>query len=227
VLRKIRTLFNHSIRTHELSEENRLLYELFLGHGFNPSVQGSWLRPDDTGPAVRATWQAQENSGILVIELKLFDGRNIYEVFVGTGDDPMKSALYSFIQGVLHVMLAAFWNLIESDHVLLEEWRISDQVFTAFVGNVSTKITDENDKPQLPTSFFLGVENAIKELPLPKSLAWFRFYSGHLADCPTHEALENNESWPKGIQMMHQIDWPRTTTFYSFRLFLILRRKDA
>jgi hypothetical protein len=227
VLRKIRTLFNHSIRTDELSEENRILYELFSGHGFDPTIQGSWLRPDESGPAVRATWEAKEKSGLLVVELKLFDGRTIYELFVGTGDDSMKSAFYSFIQGVFHVFLAAFWGRIESDHVLLEEWRIVDKVFIAFVGNISTKIADDNDKPQLPTAFFLGVENAIKASTISESLAWFRFYSGHFTDSPTHEALQNNENWQTGIQMMHDVDWPQTSTFYSFRLFLILRLKEA
>jgi hypothetical protein len=55
-------------------------------------------------------------------------------------------------------------------------------------------------------------------------LCWIRFYYGHLSD-PTRitEVLLNNEPWPEVAEAMEAVAWPQSESFYSVRLFLILR----
>ena len=202
------------------------MLELMSAHGLDCELHDEWVVPNGVLPAIRATWFPQENNGLLSVDALLGDNRLINECFagLGSGEDAVADAINNFVVNSLHVLLAALWDKKEDEQVTVEEWKIGNESYSAFIGGFGTRGSNENEI-QIPDNLFEVIEGVVKSERPSEAISWFRFYFGNVSGEQTFEALNNNEIWDEGLKALESVAWPQSDGFYSVRNFMILKRK--
>lgn len=200
------------------------LEKLFSAHGISYQVSNEWIVPNERLPAIRATWFPRKESGVFEVEVLLEDGRLVNECFsgIGCGEEGILNGLESFCINSFHVFLSAFWGLHEPEQVTIEEWKINDKLYKAYIGNFGTR-TSSGLAPQMPDHLFSSIEQTILGEILDHDIAWFRVFFANLSGAKTYEALKENELWEKGVETLKSIHWSDAEGYYSFRNFMILK----
>lgn len=203
------------------------LTELFNGHGIDCDRHDEWVTPNGKLPALRGFWTPHEHSGRLDIEVRVEPGQTIVESFAGMAANApqthLDDALVNFVVNSFHVLLSALWHDHDPEQIVTETWEVGNTPFTAFIGNIGTRGTVGGVAPPLPAAFLPTLERAIRSERLSAQLHWFRFYFGMVRNEPIFEALRDNEPWEAGIDALKSVDWGAYESFYSARLFLMLR----
>ena len=200
------------------------LTELFKRHGLEQSLHDGWVLPNAELPAIRGTWHPGETHGQLDVQVLVRDGVVIEECFggIGAGDVGLSDGLQNFTINSFHVLLSSLWSCHDSEQVEIEEWTIAGQRFSAFIGNVGTR-SSTGAPPSIPVDLMPLLEAAIRSERLEHDLHWFRVYVGHVNGEFTFEALKDNKPWLEGASMLASCGWVPCETFYSARLFMVLR----
>ena len=198
--------------------------DLFSGHEVPFHIKDEWVVPNGQLPAIRATWFPREGSGLLEVETLLSDERIINECFAGVGEgkNGVLDALQNFCVNTFHVLLAAFWDVIEPDQVMIEEWDIKDKSYTAYIGNLGTRDSD-GVEARIPDGLFDAVKKAVIDTPLNCDTSWYRVFFCNVYGEQTFEALKNNEVWEAGLSSLKSLHWVSVDGYYSVRNFLIVR----
>lgn len=201
------------------------LARLFEAHGLACGRHDEWVTPKGELPAMRAFWFPRETDGVLDIQVFVRQGSTIVESFAGLGqrEDGVRSAVENFAGSSLHVMLSALWDHDDPARVTTERWNIASEPFTAVIGNLGMRGTDQVDAPAPPAGLFNALHQAICRESLPPELHWFRFYIGNARGDLTFESLRDNEPWPPGVDALKSLAWAPTDDSYGARLFLILK----
>jgi Family of unknown function (DUF6348) len=201
------------------------LAKLLEAHGIACGRHDEWVTPNWQLPALRGHWHPQAHSGRLDIQVLVKPGLTIEESFAGIGplDESFGSAMQNFSTGSLHVLLSALWDHDDLAQVNIEQWDIAGQPFTAVVGHLGMRGTDEVDAPEPPAGLFNALHQAICREALTPEFHWFRFYFGNVKGDLLFESLRDNEPWPAGIDALKSLAWPPTDAFYGARLFLVLK----
>jgi hypothetical protein len=206
-----------------------VIERLLQSHGLTTATYKEWILASTELPAFRASLAqtGRPETTRLVVELRVGAGQTIIESFAGVGQDAAsaaRDALENFCNGALHVFLAAFWNHIEPDQVLLEHWPINGATWSAHIGNYVCRATKGEDVP-VPADAFPVIEALIRELPLTGDLHWVRTFYCHITDEQRiAEALLDNAVWRELQDALLHLPWPPTATYYSARNFLILKK---
>lgn len=202
----------------------RWLVELFQRHGLAPIVHEDWLLPTGELPGIRGTWHPGATHGRLDMQVLVHDGVLIEECFagMGTGDLGLADGLQNFTINAFHVLLSALWCHHDPDQVVIETWTVDGRTYNAYIGNVGTR-SSTGVTPSVPANLMPVLQTAIAAEPLARDLHWFRFYVGNVKNEFTLEALLDNEPWPSGLEALASCGWAPCDSFYSARLFMILR----
>lgn len=200
------------------------LAKLFEGHGLSCVVENDWVVPNAELPALRALWYPGQSNGRLDVQALVSDGVVIEECFAGVGqaETGLNDALANFTVNSFHVLLAALWGRNDPSQVTTEEWEVSGQRYTAYVGNFGTR-SSEGVTPHIPSNLFAAIEETIKCEPLNEGVHWFRVFFCNVAGDYTFEALKNNEVWDAGVRCLKASSWEKSSGYYSIRLFVVLR----
>ena len=200
------------------------LSELMKAHGVQFHIENEWIVPYGKLPAIRAIWYPREHSGVLEIEVLLEDERIIYECFAGFGAERegINSAIQNFCVNSLHVLLAAFWELNDSEQVTTEEWEINGKSYIAYIGGFGTR-SNRGITPEIPENLFEVIEKTIKNELIDHKISWFRCFFCNLSGEYTFEALRDNEIWEHGLNALKSLQWKAADGYYSVRNFLVLK----
>jgi hypothetical protein len=198
---------------------NHRLKEILEAHGLPCTEHQDWLVPNNTLPLIMMTWYPRPDgqSGVLQIDIYI-------ECFAGfgTGDEGVKNGIENFCRNSLHVILAALWGINDQHQVDIEQWKIGNNSYTAYIGPFGTRATD-GKHPGIPEDAFRYIEYAIKNSLDEKPANWFRTYFGNINNHERiFEALQNNNHWPVGDEMMRKINWIDDNNFYSVRNFVVV-----
>jgi Family of unknown function (DUF6348) len=206
---------------------------LLAGHGVQTTRRGEWLVPvQPAGAAIGAclvpgTPTAHGASVRLEVEVVVSEQHSVLECFAGVGgslEEAESSALDNFCRGSLHVLLAAFYGRPDLDQITQEGWSLSGVPYDAIVGNYVTRSFQGLGTP-IPDQVFPTLEDMIRALPGDRALYWVRmFYCNLDANERVTEVLLNNEDWEAARSAIAALPWQARDTFYSARLFLVLRR---
>lgn len=208
------------------------LEALLKGHGLAAAPYEDWVVVDGRLPGIRATVadpRRQEGRVLLRldVEVALSADEVILESFVGLGEDEsaaLGNALQNFCVNSFHVFLAAFWNHVETDQVLVEDWQVGGQAWRAVIGNFGCQSAG-GAPVQVPDAVFPTLESHIKALPLAGACHWMRSFHCNIDGEETcTEVLLDNAPWPEAQAAVAALDWPRTDGYYSARNFLVLQR---
>lgn len=199
------------------------LSALMISHDVPFHIEEDWIVPFGQLPAIRAIWYPREHSGVLEVEVLLAQNQVITECFAGfgTGNDAISDAIQNFCVNSLHVLLAAFWHQVDENQVLIENWVVNQQHFTAYIGNLGHR-SNLPIEPNIPECLFPEVQKTIEADSLTKNTHWFRVFFANVSGEFTFEALHNNDVWEKGLKALRLIDFEKNDGYYSLRLFLIL-----
>jgi hypothetical protein len=200
------------------------LTELFKGHGFEPSFHDGWVLPNGELPAIRGIWHSGETHGRLDIQVLVREGMVVEECFggIGAGDFGLSDGLQNFTINSFHVLLSSLWSSHDPAQVEIEDWTVTGRRFSVFIGNVGTRSIN-GSTPSIPAELMPHLEAAVRSEQLERDLHWFRVYVGHVKGAFTFEALKDNEPWSEGVSALSSCGWARHDTFYSARLFIVLR----
>lgn len=200
------------------------LLNLFAGHDIECTTYDGWVVPDGEFPAIQAKWFPRESSGVLEIRIFVREDVIIEECFagIGSGDVGLQDGLKNFTINSFHVLLAALWKQTDATQVSTEEWNIGEKRYTAYIGNFGTR-GSEGVTLEIPSDLFAKIEKLIKGAPLSEDIHWFRFFFCNVAEEHTIEALKDNEIWDTGLRCLDDVQWAKSSGYYSVRLFIILR----
>jgi Family of unknown function (DUF6348) len=209
---------------------------LFAAHGVPTTLRGEYLVPSSApGPAIRAAFTPVESrpngaSARLDVEFTVSDRYVPVESFAGLGtsaEDAAKSALDNFCRSSLHVALAALYGQVDLDQVAIERWQLSGSQYEAILGNYLNK-SFGGVEVRVPEQVFPCLEALIRALPGDEALYWVRmFYCNINANDRVTEVLLNNEEWPEAQTEIAGLPWTPSASYYSIRLFLMLKRVPA
>lgn len=203
---------------------------LLQSHGLQTAIDKEWIAGSTALPAIRASLALTGRPDTTRLDVELRVGaaeQTIIESFAGVGQDEetaANDAVENFCQSGLHVFLAAFWDHIDQDQVLIESWHINGATWSAYIGNYVCRGVGAEATP-VPSEAFPLTEALIKKLPLTGDLHWVRtFYCNLTAQEKVAEALLDNDTWTELQEALLHLKWPPRDNFYTARNFLILRR---
>jgi len=158
------------------------------------------------------------------MQVRVRDGVVIEECIagIGAGDVGLSDGLQNFTINSFHVLQSSLWSCHDPDQVEIEEWTVAGRHFSAFIGNIGTRSSNDV-RPSIPADLMALLEAAIRSEPLEHDLHWFRVYAGHVNGEFTFEALKDNEPWQNGANALSSCGWTPRDGFYSARLFIVLR----
>lgn len=206
--------------------------ELFEAHGIGAARRDDWVFPT-VGCPLRAhmTPGDSRSNGVSVrldIELAISSRESVLESFAGLGSTPAEAeddAFDNFCRSSFHVLAAAFYGHSEPDQVTSEVWQLSGIEYDAIIGNYTLRSFGGDGTP-LPEDLFPRLEAMIRGLPSTAPLYWIRaFYCNLNQTKNVSEVLLNNEQWPAAESMVASLGWERRDSYYSARLFLVLRQR--
>lgn len=197
---------------------------LMAAHEVPFHVEDEWVVPSSKLPAIRATWYPREGSGLLEVDALLEDQRIIKECFagIGSGREGINDALQNFCTNSFHVLLASLWGLKDPDQVLTEKWSVEGKEYTAYIGNFGTR-GSVKARAEIPDGLFDVIKEAIKGESLMDKVSWFRLFFCDVSGEQTFEALKNNEVWESGMLALNSLPWIKKNSYYSVRIFLVLK----
>ena len=208
----------------ELDAATEQLAHMLAEKGIRAELENGWLVSREPQVSIRASWQAAEILGRLMIEVSPSSGKRISETFVGigSGEKALSDAMQSFRQSTFEVLLAAFWQVYSHATVNVEKWPINSKEYIAYVGNFGTRCT-EGATVEIPGQLLPAIEFVVRSEALVDDVYWFRHFYCDLCGDRTFESLMNNEPWERGENVLTNSRWPTTETYYSIRHFLVLR----
>ena len=211
-----------------------LVEELLAAHGIRTGRYRGWL-VDVEGrllPPVCAQLTTENPRDGMVtarldVEVIASDHHRIGESFAGMGGDAREaavSAVENFARSSLHVLLAALWEMPDEEQVTTDAWTLDGGVYRVTLGNYT--IRSFGGAPvAVPDELIGQLHSLVTSLPAAEELYWVRaFYCSLHGSRETVEVLLNNESWPAAENALAALPWERRPTYYSVRLFLVLRR---
>lgn len=166
-------------------------------------------------------------SARLDVELTVSSKESLLESFAGLGSTPAeaeKDAFDNFCRSSFHVIAAAFYDHSEPDQVTSELWQLAGSEYEATIGNFTLRSFQGGGTP-IPEDLFPRLEAMIRALPASVPLYWIRaFYCNLDREEHVSEVLLNNDRWPAAESMVASLEWEPRDSYYSARLFLVLRR---
>jgi len=205
-------------------EMTKKLATIFSAHGISCGTENEWIVPNHNLPAIRAVWHPGEENGRLDVHVLVEKGVLIEECFAGIGKDQiaLNDAIRNFMVNSLHVLLAAFWGVNDTDQVVTEHWHVGKKHFTAYIGNIGTRAS-AGVSPFVPDELVSVIQSAAESEPLPDGVHWVRVFFCNIAGQQTYEVLLDNEPWAAGLSAVKAIQWQHSDGYYSARNFIVLR----
>ena len=159
------------------------------------------------------------------------EGQKIIECFGDWGpnlETALNNNFYNFSSGVLHPLLAAFGcvDLEILEQITCEEWKIEDDVWMAFIGNLIPKTNSANSGIAPPEYFFNAIQSSIRSQALNNKLHWFRgYYLQSKDEIAANEFIMDNEDITSATPAFSSIPIIPGIEFFSCRNFIILKKK--
>ena len=203
------------------------LQQLFQEHHISYVIEDDWLIPyADFArfPAIRTLWFPYEVNGCLQVEVFHHNQTLIIECFagIGYGNDAIHDAMQNFCLNSFHVFGVAFWDLQHDNQVQIDQWKIAENNYTVYIGQMGTRLIDLPELPVLPDGWFEILKNEILKQINFENMAWFRVFIGNNQERLTIEILKNNEVWEEAQDMMKDLAWVQCKGYYSIRCFILL-----
>lgn len=134
----------------------------------------------------------------------------------------MSNALEDFAANSFHVFLSAY-VVDDDERTDREEWIVAGKPRTVHIGTMGTK----GQFPATgvgPAFWFPTLQELIESVDLPDGTHWVRlFFAQYETQTATCELLLDNSVWDVGQDRMAALSWPKSTDYYSVRVFLILQ----
>jgi len=214
---------------------NTNLAELFISHEIAITQDEEFIYPDLPIPIkLKARSVYQEVNSQISSQLDVLvitpDGINIVESFGDFGadlDEAIRRNFQNFSISCFHTLLVAFGYddqaVIES--IDIEEWKIGEKKWTAYIGNISPKSTSELPDISAQTStFFSAIENGIRSQTLTNNYHWFRgYYMQHNDKIALIEFIIDNNPSTAIDEELYAIPVIPNIKFCSCRIFIFLR----
>lgn len=208
-----------------------ILRQIFSDHGIDLTVRDDWLvsttQPYPPITVEIGSERLQDDQVVIQLDVlvALSAERMLVESFAGWGptrSDAVARALHNFAVNSLHVLLGAFYVDAEEEQITVEEWRIGNASWTAYIGNFGTQ--SSAGQPPIPEALFPAIEGELKALRLTDETHWFRHYYANMGNGEVvSEALLDNELRKETSEALARLPWPTPDFFFSVRLFLVLR----
>ena len=158
------------------------------------------------------------------IGVKFQNGLELYEAFSDFGSneaEATKKNLENFTRSSLHVMLDAF-NDTEI-YEAKEKWEINGCLWDVFIGDYNIKSAGLK-KVEIPNNLFDKIEEIICNKRLEEKFYFVRiFYAHNDSKVMATEFMINNINIEYAEKVLESLDWMESKSFYSLRIFLILK----
>jgi len=211
---------------------NSEIAQLFNHHGVGTTEQDGKIILDLPGtPIVDSNiYHTQPRPDItnsqLDVRIKLSDEQELVESFGDFGESAAAAQagnLQNFTENSFYPIMACQQQNQHDSRTTFERWTINEIEWEAYIGDFGRK-SSKGVVVDPPAALFETIESEIKQLQLNQEFHWFRFFVGQYnSEINTMEFLSNNELVPLPDAFL-QLPWPGVIGFYSFRLFLILRK---
>lgn len=203
-------------------------------HGVDTVVSSNWITFSGGFPAFRLRYEpgASECAGRAFCEVILAKGRVVETCFAAIGktdEEAVQHAVDKIAQTLIHPVLAYRQHPAIDDYVGYEQWRCAKgDLLNVILGDMLLYCTDESASPlTLPADLEVGLEGVIAQREFGHPLNWLMLFTSQLREDPLQMCVEiNNERWPEAEAALAQLAWPRTSGFWSGRLFMILHKQQ-
>lgn len=201
--------------------------QLFEQHDVVVLRSGETILLPDHGCSFVTHLYPREGPGSCQLDfvMRLPDGRTLVESFGGFGKTPdalARDAVENFTRSSFHVLLRGVLMPGQDDQVDVERWTIGGVDYDVTLGPVVFR--GQPPEGAQPPAWVPRLEAAVKRESLPNDLCWLRFYYAHAkGEMLGMEALLNNDHWEPVERTMGAFDWPKVSSFYGIRMFLVLR----
>jgi hypothetical protein len=209
-----------------------VLGKLFNEHGLACLLKDGWIVGATIGFAAQARlfWSTRTPAHSVVqldVEVRLPSGECILESCAGFSSTPeatVQDALRNLVDSSFHAIYSAI-SKQECSHCFREDWAIGGHLRPVILG---PEISRRGSEQRPDINWFGSMEPEIRRLELSDQVHWIRLYHAHFPGKQSvDEALLDNDPH-QGLQSaLRQLDWPCPEKFYSFRIFLIIGRKEA
>lgn len=207
------------------------IQQLLMDHGVDTTLNADgWLTSNGSCPACRATMDEPQflNGGCKLrmdVELALSHDRVIVESFADFAEDEstaFQSSLQNFCTGTLHVLLSAFWGVVDASQVTVEQLKIDGQPWTLHLGNIVRKAANGADVPP-PKDLMPIFDQVIPGLQSEQCIHWGRLFYANMPN-GNHivEVLLDNQPSEIARERFAAAAWAATDYFYSQRMFWVL-----
>ncbi len=208
---------------------NEPLLELFRAHGLEAALLDDWIIfPDSAVRAAAAIVQEiPQRTGTLAqltVRMEVAPGTTISESFAGLGetrDSAVADGFQNFAANSFHVLLKSFFQP-DDEQVSEDEWQIGETTRRVIVGNIGFR-GEKNALVDVPLDWIEAFRARLANEPLGPEVHWVRLYyaqmNGKTSAC---EVLLDNEVWEEQQAALESFAWPKSESFYSVRLFLVI-----
>ena len=212
------------------------LQQLLTDHGVEATrTPDGWLTSNGSYPACRATTDDPQyvNGGCKLrmdVEVALSHDRVIVESFSDFGEDAntaFRSSLQNFCTGTLHVLLSAFWGIVDDSQVIVEQHKIDGKLWTLHLGNIVRKAANGVDVPP-PDDLMPIFDQVIPGLQPDRCVHWGRLFYANMPNT-NHivEVLLDNHPSAVARERLAAAAWAVTDYFYSQRMFWVLTPNES
>ncbi len=207
-------------------------------HGVNVSTDEEFIHtnlPDNIKFKARTVCQEVNGSINSRLDVMVLTGKGeqIIECcsdFGATIEETINRNFQNFSTGSLHPLLAVLGcnDPHTYDQITIEEWKINDISWTAYIGNLTPKMTDNGQCGVIPPiQFFESIERGIQAQKLMNRIHWFRsYYAQWNNEIIEREFLMDNEPLNDAEQVFSTLPIIPGVKFYSCRNFIILKNMD-
>ena len=198
--------------------------DYFFVDGMFPGIVAQAFEMEDFGESV-------------VVQLDitmLFPEQHFVESFVaqaGTVKDAVADAMDQFEVNVFHAFIMAFWEGAkkEENGVGTDVWEINGQRWQVVVSNYGYKGAEEfNDVIDDLDTLYVAIEEQIKAFPVEENIYAIRtVYTNTSEGEAVVEAYINNQEFPALNEVVSNLGWKASESFYSVRnLVLLMKLRD-
>lgn len=206
---------------------NTVLAGLFAAHGVAAQDGGDFVAfPGHAAAAAAEMFFSDDRlTATLNVRFAVSESFVIEEIVLGIAETPqaaINQAWQNFCDGVLHVLLAAFFDKT-NPQIEVERWTFPDGEREIILGGMLTRTTAPIDG-LATTAWFETFRTALSKEPLPDGPTAVRVFCAHVGPRRLElETLVNNQPSSTLAAALDTAAWPTHDGFLSVRLFAIVR----
>ncbi len=230
ILRKLRLNRSEDMPTKSMPTPNEFLRQSILNHNETCSAVGDWIVFGNGKYKMHGRLSDDDTNDRHVIrfdvEVDIGNERIIQESFVGIAEDinsAIGQAYSNFLAGSFHVLLAGLIGH-KCEQVEGESFEAGNRVRVILENGVQIKSSIKLMDTKGVLGWYDAFVDAIMKQKFDDRPHWVRVYVAQNENqIMVTECLLDNEEWQQGISVLSGYNWPFMASFYSVRMFVMIK----